>query len=184
MLARYSGRPGCRFFLVVRRARGRPLVARLADPLVDASAAEVRDLLYPRLSALAAIDRAPGLELLVTIDQSASGGGVGVFTVRKGRIVRLRVSGAPARTLFWILGHNYYARATDCVGRLVVSTSAERAAPAWTWSVRRTFLRVDGTSFRRVRATVVRTRSLDRFPEFRPDALWFRSCPGFRLAQR
>src|SRR6266576_4293111 len=53
VVARYRARRGCRFALRVRLATGQVLIHRLADPLIDGTPAELRDLAWPRLLAIA-----------------------------------------------------------------------------------------------------------------------------------
>lgn len=183
VLADYSGPPNCRFFLAVDPAVGELLTVELRDPIVgEPSAVALRDHPEPRLSAVAEIDGIPGLEMLVTLAQSASGGGVGVFAAHGDQLVRLRRAGSSDDDLFWSNHHNYVVSGVDCQGRLVVSTSAERDPLTWLWTARRTFLHVDRLRFWRVGDEVRTIRDLARLPEFRPDNLWFRDCAGFRVA--
>ena len=176
VVARYGARPGCRFALRVRLATGRLLVHRLADPLVGATAAVNREQPWPRLLAVAKIDARRGDQLVVSVDAGASTVFAGVFAIRRGVLVRLRVVDGSFAS-----GASSVASAVDCWrGRAsgeVVSSFAFTDPHGWT--VIRRIYRLAGQSFRTVlpRRPPFRTKSLIALPEFRGGELAvFPSC--------
>jgi hypothetical protein len=131
----------CMLHLVVRRRHGRPLVARLRPPMVSAEAN--RQLTWPTVAGLAEIDKQRGAEIVATVDAGASTFFLGVFTVRRNRLIRMRIPGY-AQT-FSSLGSLGYYSGVDCVGDLVVATDVDRTVRPVT--VQRRFFRVVGTRF-------------------------------------
>ena len=119
--------PGCGFHLVVVRRRGRALVAPLRWPVVVA---------------LAPIDGRPGAEIVFTDHAGASMAFLGVCTVRRQALLRMRGAVFP-------VSPGPYFGSVDCAGRLVVSTTAELRDMRL--HVERRFYRVVGEKFRLVR---------------------------------
>jgi hypothetical protein len=117
----------CAFHLVVVRRHGRALVAPLRWPVVVA---------------LAPIDRRPGAEIVFTDHVGASMAFLGVYTVRRHVLVRMR------GVVFPVSPGPYFG-SVDCAGRLVVSTTAELRNMRL--HVERRFYRVVGDEFRLVR---------------------------------
>lgn len=172
----YRAPPRCALHLVVRRGRGRALVAGLSPPVL--TRAGIRELRFPRVVSLASIDRRPGAEIVFTDDAGASTAFLGVFTVRRHELTRMRLP-AGFRDVFPFSGGTYFGGA-DCVGGrrsgLVVSTTGEVGLRRI--SVERRFLRVTGTRFRVVetRRYSLRPGGVGRFPELAFGRAAFASC--------
>jgi hypothetical protein len=172
---------GCRYSLVVDSREAR-FSLRLREGLLEAPRvspeARIADL-----SGLARIDRRPGAEILVTLGRGASSSGVGVYTVRPGRLQNLQIRQRYQEGLFWEVQGGTYGSVTDCWrgpgSGLVISSSRELSDSRWPDVDRRLF-RVEGVRFRLVwHRRYFRTRQ--RFPEFySPGAGLFASCrtPG------
>jgi len=155
----YSAPPHCALHLVVVPGRGRPLVAPLRPPALDRDG--VRTAGWPRVVWLATIDGRPGAEIAFTDHLGASTAFLGVFTVRRHALVRMRV---PRQDDVFPISPGTYFGGADCVGGLVVSTTGELERSRVI--VDRRFFRVVGTAFRLVRARHYRLRALGhRFPE-------------------
>lgn len=175
VVARYSARRGCRFALRLQAATGKTSFLRLPDPVSDASAAVVRRQPWPRLTALALIDRRPGAEAVVTVHEGASTGFVRLFTVRR-HLTALRVA-APGMRDSFAYGAGGVGAGVDCwprraSGSIVASEAFPRPSG---WIVRRVVYRLRGTVFYRSRTSVRRVTTVRRFPElWRPIA--FPSC--------
>ena len=176
VVARYRARAGCRFALRVRLATGRVLIHRLADPLIDGSPADLRDLAWPRLLAIADVDLRRGAQPIVSSDVGASAVSAGVFAVRDRRLMRLVVPGGDFSS-----GASRTASAVDCWhGRgsgSVVQTFAVADPSGWTVS-RRTY-RLIGQRFRLSRPVPpsFRVKGLAALPEFSGgDLAVFPSC--------
>jgi hypothetical protein len=160
-----SARPRCALHLVVRLRRGRALTARLDPPVLEPGV--IRQLPWPRVAALAEIDRRRGAEIVVTVDEGASTVFLAVFTVRRRRLIRMRLPGL--EQAFPALGSVMHFSGVDCVGErrsgVVVSTLAERGLKRLL--VERRFFRAVGTRFRliRRRTYVFGPNATLRFPE-------------------
>lgn len=89
---------GCRFTLIVRTAtRTYPL--RLREGLLEAPNVNVR-IAY--LFGLARIDSRRGSEIIVTLNHSASGPAVGVYTLHRGRLSYVPIEGRNRiKGIFW-----------------------------------------------------------------------------------
>jgi hypothetical protein len=140
-----GARPRCALHLVVVPRRGRPLFARLRPPALDRYA--VRTSGWPRVVELVDIEERPGAEIVFTDHAGASTAFLGVFTVRRGRLVRMRLP--PGSGNVFAVSPGPYFGSVDCIGGLVVATAAELRG-AWVLVDRR-FFRVVGREFRLVR---------------------------------
>jgi hypothetical protein len=130
----------CAIHLVVVPRRGRPLLARLRPPASSRYA--VRTSGWPRVVALARIDGRPGAEIVFTDHAGASMAFLGVYTVRRHALMRMR------GVVFPVSPGPYFG-SVDCAGTLVVSTTAE--LHGMRLLVDRRFFRVVGREFRLVR---------------------------------
>ena len=155
------------------------LFAQLADPLQNAGAAEEVAQTWPRLVALARIDKQPGAEPIVTVGQGASTTFFGIFAVRQGRLVRLET---PNRSTFG-LGASRVANGTDCwhgPGSGEVVSSFAQGEPRG-WTVQRRVYALKGEVFKALVASpVFHVKSLAKLPEFR-GGLAFASCTIARV---
>lgn len=173
VLAHFAAPPGCRFFLAAELASGGFAVRRLPDPIVDASPATARGVPWPRLTLLAPIDRRPGVEVVLTVEQGAATGFLGVYGVRGGRFARFTLDVKSMTNQFsWGLGNR--PSTVDCTGRdrgHVVQSSARHEALAWV--VRRRFFQADDFVFRYRASDSERFRvtDLQQLPEFRRSAV-------------
>jgi hypothetical protein len=98
ILGRSDERYACRFVLVVRSAT-QTYRLRLREGLLQAPNVNVR-IAY--LFGLARIDSRRGSEILVTLNHSASGPAVGVYTFRRGRLSYVPIEGRNRiEGIFW-----------------------------------------------------------------------------------
>jgi hypothetical protein len=147
-----DARPRCALHLVVVPRSGRPLLARLRPPALDRYS--LRTSGWPRVVELVDIDERPGAEIVFTDHAGASTAFLGVFTVRRGRLVGMRLP--PGSGNVFAVSPGPYFGSVDCIGGLVVSTTAELRG-AWVLVDRR-FYRVTGDAFRLVQARRFRLR--------------------------
>ena len=182
VFVRVDGRaaPRCALHLVARLRQGPVLTARLAPPVLETGV--IRQLPWPRVAALAEVDRRPGAEIVVTVDEGASTVFLGVFTVRRHRLVRMRLPGL--EQAFPALGSVMHFAGVDCLGRrrsgVVGSTLAERGLRRL--SVERRFFRAVGARFRliRRRTYVFGPNAALRFPELSGRGPFARCAVGRR----
>jgi len=167
LVGHWQERYGCRYSLVVDSRRGR-FSLRLREGLLEAPRvspeARIADL-----RGLARIDRRPGAEILVTLDRGASSSGVGVYTVRSGRLQSMRIPGRYTEGLFWEAQGLLYGGVADCwrgpANGLVISSYRELSGRRL-WDVDRTLFRVGGVRFHLLwHRRYFRTRK--GFPEFK-----------------
>ena len=164
----------CRHLLVVELAGGATATANV--PPLDWPGTD------PRLLLLAGIDGRPGLEPVVAMTSIAAVYRPGaVFTLRRGKLLPLRLERAPVPRLFPF--SDEFPAGVDCAerpGTIVVTWS--RIAPGGDrfWDLRRRFYRADGTRFVFVRAerflVAVGPDAPRRWPEVRGTP--FLRCPG------
>lgn len=165
--ASYSSPPRCVFHLVARFENGRVATASLPPSCLDVQC--MREVHWPAVEALAAIDRRPGAEIAVTTNAGASTLFLGIYTVRKHKLLRMRIPHSFQNT-FPEFGSatNYYG--VDCIGgrgsgRVVASTASVVSASRV--RITRRFLRVVGKSFPLYRTVNHAFGShVPHFPEF------------------
>ena len=175
---------GCRFWLVVRSAKGQ-YAARIEQTL--RSEEVLRERHYPQLSSLVALEGARArLSVAVQVDAGASVQFIGVYGVHDGRLVRLRVRyGAHVvGSVFGVGASGRVAETVDCDGpRRIIGSQAERTGRGG-WTIERRFYRLERGTFEPVRTHRL-VGSLDGLREFRrvPGAvslLEFPSCARAR----
>jgi hypothetical protein len=172
-------RLACGVFLVARTARG-TLVTRVHYLPSDLRTAGelVRYFRLPLLNGLYGLDRRPGLEVVVTVEEGAAKS-LELFAVRSGRLLRLRPgrAGTPDGTVLWG-GSALASEGIDCDRGLIRITASYFARMRW-W-VTRTFYRVGSRRLglvrsERLRGTPrVRKRYEREVVQLRP----FPSCHG------
>lgn len=172
--------PRCALHLVVRLRHGPALTAPLAPPVLETGV--VRQLPWPRVAALAEVDRHPGAEIVVTVDEGASTVFLAVFIVRSHRLIRMRLPGS--EQTFPALGSVMNFAGVDCVGGrrsgVVVSTLGARSLKRV--SVERRFFRAVGTHFRLIgrRTYAFRPNAPLRLPELAGGGPFARCVVGRR----
>jgi hypothetical protein len=107
------------------------------------------------LFGLARIDPRRGAEILVTLDRSASGEGVAVYTWRRGRLHYVPIEGKDrVQGLFWHNEAGLGGERVDCRKRAesgsVVTLSFELDPASADANIHRRLWRADGARFRRV----------------------------------
>ena len=122
---------------LIRHPEGAPgcvdlLFAETENEILGSALTDGRDyaLAQPRLNSLAAIDREPGAEIVVDLEQGASTQFVGIFTVRDDELERIRFQGESGQAdLFPYGGSVGHIEASDCgetVGTVVVSIAVPK----------------------------------------------------------
>jgi hypothetical protein len=164
--------PRCRHLLVVETAAG-PMVVAAVKPLPWPGT-------DPRLRLLAEIDGRGGLEPVVSLTSSAAVYRPGaVFTMRDGRLARMRLEGANPAGLFPF--YDEFPSGVDCTGRRgrIVATFGALARNDSYFDLRRSLYQAAGTRFELVRTRRIRVavgpEAKRRWPELRGDP--FLSCP-------
>lgn len=130
---------------------------------------------------LAEIDGQPGLETVVAMSPANAYEPGAVFTVRDGRLQRMRFEGAAVPGLVPL--DDEFPAGVDCRGRpgriVVTSGDLERGTDRF-WRISRSDLQASGTSFELVRRETFRVRvgpgAERRWPELGGHS--FRSCPA------
>jgi hypothetical protein len=107
------------------------------------------------LFGLARIDRRPGAEMLVTLNRSASGEAVGVYSWRHGRLRYVPIEGkSRAEGIFWNVQAGLGGLRVDCwrhpASGYVVTLSIEVDPASADANIHRRLWRADGLRFRRV----------------------------------
>jgi hypothetical protein len=162
-------RAGCRYWLRVS-SKGAFRLTRLHEGLLDAPrvSPEARTA---ALFGLARIDTRPGAEVLVTLNRSASGEGVGVYSWRHGRLRYLAIEGKDrVAGIFWHNQAGLGGTQSDCWRRAgsgyVVTLSYELDPATFDKRAHRSLWRLDGSRFRRVWSRNY-SHTKRRFPEQR-----------------
>ena len=163
---------GCRFALAVHSA-SRTHRLRLREGLLEAPNVNVR-IAY--LFGLARIDSRPGSEILVTLNHSASGPAVGVYTFRRGRLHYVPIAGKNRiEGIFWHNQAGLGGSSADCWKRAasgyVVTMSYQVDASGAGADIERQLWRTDGFSFRLVWSRQYR-KTHRTFPEQRTSGLF------------
>jgi hypothetical protein len=164
----------CRYVVVVQLAEGRTAVATLtplAWPGTD-----------PQLLLLAEIDGRPGLEPVLHMTSRAAVYRPGVlFTLNRGKLLRLRLERVPVPELFPF--YDEFPAGVDCTGppgRIVVTRGRIADGGDRFWDVTRSFYRSAGVRFVFVRderfLVDVGPDAPRRWPEIRGDP--FLRCAG------
>jgi hypothetical protein len=162
----------CRHLVVVELAGSRTVVAPL--PPLEWPGTD------PALLLLAEIDGRPGLEPVVEMTSDAAVYRPGaVFTVSRGKLVRLRLERVPVPELFPF--YDEFPMGVDCAGHpgtIVVTQSRLAEGGDRFWDLTRTVYRAEGARFVVVRderfLVDVGAEAPRRWPELRGDP--FRSC--------
>lgn len=165
----------CGFFVVARTSRGdRAARLKLYEGKVTRAGDYARWYREPSVVSLAAVDRGPGLEILVRLWHGASRVGGALLTVRGTRLVPMRIAGSRDVQWVWgggVIGHSHI----DCVyGRAsgFVAISGEWAERDGTVGRSRVLFRAEGTTFWIVRSRVRR--------HLRPGQTWRTDVPEVR----
>jgi hypothetical protein len=131
------------------------------------------------LYGFARIDRRPGAEILIDLNRSASGGAVGVYTYRSGRLRYMPIGRASRiEGLFWHNQAGLGGNRADCWKRpasgyvITMSYQVDPSGPSS--DIDRTLWRVDGFRFRPVWSRHY-GKTHRSFPEQRTSGL-FGSC--------
>jgi hypothetical protein len=146
-------RRGCRYWLGVS-SKGVLHSLRLHEGLLDAPAVSP-EARVARLFGLARIDSRPGAEVLVTLNRSASGEGVGVYRWRNARVRYLPIEGKNrVDGIFWHNQAGLAGQRVDCWRRAasgyVITLSYEVDPASATANIERRLWRADGSRFRLV----------------------------------
>jgi hypothetical protein len=135
----------------------------------------------PQLLLLAEVDGRPGLEPVITLSPAAVYRPGAVFTLSRGRLLRMTLEGAPVPALFPF--YDEFPAGVDCTGQpgtIVVTQGRIADEGDGSWDITRTFYRAVGVRFdlvRRGRLLVeVGAEAAQRWPEVRGDP--FLRCPG------
>jgi hypothetical protein len=164
---RSDERYGCRFVLVVRSAT-RTHRLRLREGLLEAPNVNVR---IASLSGLARIDSRPGSEILVMLNNSASGLAVGVYTFRSGRLRYVPIEGRNRiEGIFWHNQAGLGGSRADCWKRAasgyVVTMEYQVDSSGEGADIDRQLWRTNGSMFRLVWSRHYR-KTHRSFPELR-----------------
>jgi hypothetical protein len=179
LLHRHSAQ-SCRFLLVAR-SKSRAYVGYLRQAGADHEWPN-RDA--PVLDVAAPIDAVGGEEVVVAVAAGASTTSVGVYSVRDGFLVRLRVSKAAFEPNTFAYGGSLPSSfSVDCIPgrrRLVAETGFMNNPNGLTVKVDRSLYRATNLTFRlvghRVYAHLTLREARKRFPELRPRGRIFTAC--------
>ena len=141
---------GCRYWLGVS-SRGAFHAVRLHEGLLDAPRVS-REARVASLFGLARVDSRRGAEVLVTLNRSASGEGVGVYTWRHGRLRYVPLEGkSRVEGIFWHNQAGLGGSRVDCWRRpasgYVVTLTYEVDPASTETSLHRRLWRADGSRF-------------------------------------
>ena len=171
VVGRVRNRVGCRFFLVVRLARGRTLTRRLPEATITPGDA-AREIPWPRLFGTAFADAQRGSEALVVVEQGVATATLRLYGWSRGTVASLTADARPAD---FNVGLGNWPAGVDCLSRTrLVSSFAERADPGW--EVTRRLYRIGYGTFKRLRTETRSMKDLRRLPEFREEGLAFSAC--------
>jgi hypothetical protein len=170
-----SGEPGCQSFIVAETAGGNLVAPTDPDGLTLG--------FEPHLQGLVQADGRPGSEIVAQVLAGASTQFTAMFTVRDGKLERVRVEPVVAfgdiSDLFPYGGSVGHMEASNCTadGRIVVSVATPAGGSGERYEVVRVFLRFEGSDLVQDAVTkeVVSVFKIDELPEYRSSP--FGSCP-------